>query len=138
MKIFYYLLAMLLGVVGLFVVIVYAASELGGEVVTLIKPTSEGEYNSVRVWVVDRGDQAWIEHGSRGDFWLEKLADQPELKMIRQGKAIYYSAVIDAPAHDLYHQLRSEKYPLADRIIQTMTGSSDDCTGLPIRLMLSN
>ena len=107
MKIVYNLIGMLFGVAGLYVVIIYAASELGGEVVTLIKPTSESESSSVRVWVVDKGDQAWIEHGSRGDFWLEKLADQPELKMIRQGKTGYYRAVIDAPAHDLYHHLRN-------------------------------
>ncbi len=137
MKYVYYLVALLLGTAGLFVAVVYAVSELGGEVVILTKPISEGEYTTVRLWIVERGDQAWIEHGSRGDFWIEKLAEQPELKLTRQGKVGSYRAVTDAPAHDLYHQLRARKYSIADRIIQTMTGSSEACTGLPVRLIMA-
>ncbi|MBT3427880.1 MAG: hypothetical protein HOL98_18455 [Gammaproteobacteria bacterium] len=135
MKFFYYLVAMLFGAAGLFIAIVYAASELGGEVVTLIKPIADGETRSVRVWIVDRGDQSWIEHGSSGDFWLEKVSRQAELKLIREGRVASYTAVIDAPAHDLYHQLRARKYTVADRVIQTLTGRSDECTSLPVRLM---
>jgi hypothetical protein len=138
MKFFYFLVAILFGAVGLFIAIVYAASELGGEVVTLSKPIADGEHRSVRVWIVDRGDQAWIEHGSSSDYWIQKLPEQPVLKLIRGGKVISYTAVIDAPAHDLYHQLRAGKYALADRVIQMLTGSSDECMSVPVRLMFSH
>ena len=85
MRFFYTLLSAVLGAGGLFVIIIYSASELGGEVVTLVKQTSAGDYSNVRVWIVDRDDDAWIEHGEQGDFWLEQLFERPQLQLVRWG-----------------------------------------------------
>jgi hypothetical protein len=136
LRLFYTLVRAVLGIAGLFVIIIYAASELGGEVVTLVKQTSAGDYSNVRVWVVDRDNHAWVEHGEPGDFWLEQLVQQPELKLIRQGQVRYYKAVMDMASHDLYHQLRAEKYALAETILQWMTlNPPEACTGIPVKLM---
>lgn len=136
MRLFYTLAGAVLGGGGLFVIIIYAASELGGEVVTLVKQTSAGHYSNVRVWIVDRDDNAWIEHGEQGDFWLDQLVQRPELQVVRRGQIRHYKAIMDTASHDLYHQLRAEKYALADTIIQWMTQNPPEaCTGLPVRLM---
>jgi hypothetical protein len=135
LRLFYTLAGAVLGGGGLFVIIIYAASELGGEVVTLVKQTSTGDYSNVRVWIVDRDDYAWIEHGEQGDFWLEQLVERPQLQLVRRGQTSRYTAVMDTASHDLYHQLRAEKYALANTIIQWMTQNSPEaCTGMPVRL----
>ena len=137
MRLFYTLLSAVLGAVGLFVIIIYGASELGGEVVTLVKQTSAGDYSNVRVWIVDRDDYAWIEHGEPEDFWLEQLGERPQVQLVRRGQTRRYKAVMDTASHDLYHQLRAEKYALANTIIQWITQNSPEaCTGMPVRLRL--
>ena len=56
----------LLGAAGallfLYVLTLFVASEAGGEVAELYRPSESGQIEPVRVWVVDTNDGALIEH----------------------------------------------------------------------------
>ena len=57
MKIVYKLIIAFVAVSIFYVSLYFAASELGGEVVQLIRNDSEGSTTSIRVWIVDARDQ---------------------------------------------------------------------------------
>ena len=115
----------------------FAASELGGEVVQLIRHDPEGSTKNIRVWIVDARDQAWIEHGDTNSFWIKRLSSEPEVSLIRGGAEIKYTAITDIGSHEIYHDLRREKYGIADRIIELLSFGAahrNNCTGIPVRL----
>lgn len=125
----------LLAVVPAYFLVILAASEMGGEVVTLLRPSVEGGFDEVRVWIVDDGDVTLIEHGGEGDRWLEGLRAAGPISLLRDGVKIDYLAQQAVAMHARYHVLRREKYGLADQIIETLTGASVDvCEGIPVQL----
>lgn len=117
-----------------YLAILYGASELGGEVVLLDKALDDGSIRQVRIWIVENEDGAWIEHGDPDAPYIRKLSTDPALTIKRAGVSQRYSATPDPDAHQLYHELRNEKYGAAASIIALLTGGEEDCPGLPIRL----
>ncbi len=137
MKIVYKLIIAFVAVSIFYVSLYFAASELGGEVVQLIRNDSKGSTTSIRVWIVDARDQAWIEHGDTNSFWIKRLSSEPEVSLIRGGAEIKYTAITDIGSHEIYHDLRREKYGIADRIIELLSFGAahrNNCTGTPVRL----
>ena len=137
MKIVYKLIIAFVGVSIFYVSLYFAASELGGEVVQLVRNDSEESTTSIRVWIVDARDQAWIEHGDTNSFWIKRLSSEPEVSLIRGGAEIKYTAITDIGSHEIYHDLRREKYGIADRIIELLSFGAahrNNCTGIPVRL----
>ena len=137
MKIVYKLIIAFVAVSIFYVSLYFAASELGGEVVQLIRHDPEGSTKSIRVWIVDARDQAWIEHGDTNSFWVKRLSSEPEVSLIRGGAEIKYTAITDIGSHEIYHDLRREKYGIADRIIELLSFGAahrNNCTGIPVRL----
>ena len=115
--------------------VILAASELGGEVVTLLRPNLEGGYDEVRVWIVDDDAVTLIEHGSQGDTWLEGLQAPSPIALVRNDIKVDYLGQQASALHARYHALRREKYGLADQIIETLTGASVDvCEGILVQL----
>ena len=55
----------------LYVLTIFVASEAGGEVAELYRPSESGQIEPVRVWVVDTNDGALIEHGDPNDWWIK-------------------------------------------------------------------
>jgi hypothetical protein len=54
---------------------------------------------------------------------------------MRAGLKVDYHAVSAPDLHARYHELRREKYGIADQIIETLTGASVDvCEGVPVQL----
>lgn len=137
MKIVYTLLGIILGIAILVLAITYGASELGGEVVTLHRTDATGDVSRVRIWVVDKDGTSWIEHGDSESTYLARLAKSPELVLEREGRETSYVATPDRDADALYHQLRREKYGIADQIVALITGASEECAGVPVRLQLT-
>ena len=130
-----------LGFVGFFIafaLFMYSIIEMGGEVVTLIKPTDDNKTSSARIWIVDDGEHAWIEHGEPSSFWIRQLAANPEVNLTRGGKTRTYGAKPDVESHDLIHRLLQEKYGFADTVVRLFIGEADRCAGLPVRLTLSS
>ena len=139
MKVVFWAIGILFSVPLLYFLLIYGASELGGEVVTLDRPEANGEVNQVRIWVVDQGRTSWVEHGDAESFWITSLAESPTVVLSRDGEKVSYVGTPDSNSHDLYHELRLEKYNWADQMIALLTGGHAECDGLPVRLnLLSN
>ena len=134
MKIVLWVVGILLAVPVLYMGLIYGASEFGGEVVTLDRPEANGELSQVRVWIVDQDGSAWVEHGDAESFWITNLAQSPSVVLNRNGEIVNYVGTPDSESHDLYHQLRLQKYTWGDQLIAALTGGNADCDGLPVRL----
>jgi hypothetical protein len=115
----------------------YGASELGGEVVTLDRAEANGEVSKVRIWIVDKDNLSWVEHGEAESFWITQLPEAPSVVLSRDGRTTKYVGTPDPDSHDLYHQLRSEKYGWADQVVALFAGDAADCQGVPVRLQLA-
>jgi len=131
-------IGILLSVPVLYFALIYGASELGGEVVTLDRSEANGEVSQVRIWIVDQGPTSWIEHGDAESFWMSGLAEAPAVVLSREGKKLSYLGAPDRDSHDLYHKLRQEKYGWADDVIALLTGGDAECGDLPVRLQVDN
>ena len=73
MKYVYWFLGLLVGIPVLLIGIPIAASELGGEVVTLERAEEDGESSRIRIWIVDNDGESWIEHGDSESYWMNHL-----------------------------------------------------------------
>ena len=135
MKILLIVTGLIVAIPVLFLVTMYGASELGGEVVTLERSEASGGTSDVRLWIVDEGESAWIEHGDPQAHWISQLAADPDVTIVRDGRSATYQAAPDPANHARYHQLREAKYGWADQVVGWLGGgSSADCTGVPVRL----
>ena len=122
-------------IVMAYVLLTLTASELGGEVVTLLRPNADTSVSETRVWIVDTGNFEMIEHGEAGVGWLKLLKHSPNIQIRRGEQLVSYSGILAVEQHDLYHKLRRQKYGFADQVIEwlSMTPSSE-CTGAPVVL----
>ena len=75
MKIFFRLIVTLVGIVLIWIAMVLGASELTGEVVTLLRPEEDGTTKKVRLWIVDIDDKTWVEHGTQDSFWIKQYQE---------------------------------------------------------------
>lgn len=134
MKALYWAIGIAVGVPAVLVIIMYGASELGGEVVTLDRAEANGDVSRVRVWIVDKDGLSWIEHGDAGSHWIARLPDSPDVVLTRKGRTMRYVGTADPESHDLYHQLRRQKYGWADELVGLFGGGEAGCAGVPVRL----
>ncbi|MBL4573746.1 MAG: hypothetical protein JKY86_11820 [Gammaproteobacteria bacterium] len=138
MKYVYWFLGLLVGIPVLLIAIPIAASELGGEVVTLERPEEAGEPSRIRIWIVDNEGASWIEHGDSDSYWMDHLQTSNEVILDRGGQTQSYEGTADPDSHDLYHDLRRQKYSWADQLIELFSGGRESCDGVPVRLQLSD
>ena len=134
MKWLYLAIGILVGVPLVFSATMYAASELGGEVVVLHRTSGDGSIDRVRLWIVEDGTGTWIEHGSPDAAWIARLAHDPVITVARNGTSRQYRASADRGSHALYHRLRRDRYGFADRLVAMVGGGVDACEGTPVRL----
>jgi hypothetical protein len=123
--------------IGLFVayaVAHLALIELGREIVVLHKWTSEGTTRPTRLWIVDDGATAWLHHGYPDSAWIGRLEQDPVVTMERAGVTRRYRATPDPSSHDRVHRLLREKYGIADWWVRFVTGTTEKCPALPVRL----
>ena len=137
MKIFLKIVVIFISVVILYGVLMFGFSELGGEVATLVRPEADGSNKNIRVWIVDVDNKSWIEHGDSESYWIKGLIDDSGIFIIREGEEKKYLAFSDRDSHDLYHNLRREKYGLSDKMLDILTfgaASKENCESIPVRL----
>ena len=137
MKFFLKVIVVLISVVIAYGVLTFGLSELGGEVVTLVRPEVDESNKNIRVWMVDADNKSWIEHGDSESYWIKQLSNDSELLIIREGEEKKYLAFADRDSHDLYHNLRREKYGLSDKMLDILTfgaASKENCESIPVRL----
>ena len=138
MKYVYWFIGLLVGIPVLLIGIPIVASELGGEVVTLERAEENGESSRIRIWVVDSDGASWIEHGDSESYWMDHLKTSNEVVLEREGQTQVYEGALDPDSHDLYHDLRRQKYTWADQLIELFSGGRESCEGIPVRLYLSS
>lgn len=137
MNFFLKVIVVLISVVIVYGVLTFGLSELGGEVVTLVRPEVDGSNKNIRVWIVDADNKSWIEHGDSESYWIKQLTNDSELLIIREGEEKKYLAFADRDSHDLYHNLRREKYGFSDKMLDILVFgaiSKENCEGIPVRL----
>ena len=136
MKWLFIAIGSLVGIPLAYIVAMYAASELAGEVVVLHRPADDGSIDRVRLWIVGDDTGTWIEHGCADAAWIRGLAEDPVITVERGGEPRQYHASADPAAHARYRLLRAEDYGLADRIVNLMQGGAEACDAAPVRLDL--
>ena len=129
-------IGILVGIPLAYVVAMYGASELSGEVVVLHRTAEDGSIDRVRLWIVGDDTGTWIEHGSPDAAWITRLAEDPVVTVERHGEPRQYLAMADPASHALYHRLRAEDYGLADEIVAMSQGGTEACDATPVRLSL--
>jgi len=137
MKNFLKIVIIFISVVIVYGVLIFGFSELGGEVATLVRPEADGNNKNIRVWIVDVDNKSWIEHGDSESYWIKRLIDGSEIFIIREGEEKKYLAFSDRDSHDLYHNLRREKYGLSDKMLDILTlgaARKENCESIPVRL----
>ncbi len=117
-----------IAIVFAFVLFIFAASELGGEVVAL----DTGEHRT-RLWVVEDDGALWLRAGTPGAAWLGRIGEGGTVTVERGGAAASYRATPDRrPARrERIHALMREKYGWADALISLMR---DGEGSVPVRL----
>ncbi len=128
-----------LGLLGIFAVLVlivvaiFAASELGGEVVVLETTDSDGSSRQTHLWVVQSEGTLWLRAGDPTSGWLQRLEANPIVSVTRGAETRRYRAipVRDPEVRDRIHALMRERYPAADRLISMVR---DDAGSIPVRL----
>ena len=136
MKKFLKLVVILIGIAIVYGVLMFSLSELGGEVVILVRPEADQSNKNIRVWIVDADNKSWIEHGDSESYWIQGLVNDSGIFIIREGEEQKYLAFDDRDSHDVYHKLRREKYGLADKMLDILsfgTTSKENCEGIPVR-----
>ena len=133
MRVIRRLLAVVVLLVVAFFGAIFAASELGGEVVKLDTVDASGAHHVTHLWVVDDGGFAWLRAGVPTSGWLVRIEANPDVTVERGGVTYKMKAV---PVHepvvrDRIHALMREHYPLADRLISVMR---DPNGSVPVRL----
>ena len=137
MKKFLKLVVILIGIAIVYGVLMFSLSELGGEVVILVRPEADQSNKNIRVWIVDADNKSWIEHGDSESYWIQGLVNDSGIFIIREGEEQKYLAFDDRDSHDVYHKLRREKYGLADKMLDILSfgsTSKENCEGIPVRL----
>lgn len=111
------LLLLLVALPVLFGLSILAASELGGEVVTLYTRDPGGGESRTSLWVVDHDGSQYLRAGDRGSSWFDRLRRAPEVRVERGGKTAVYQAVPTPELTPTIDALMAEKYGLADRFV---------------------
>lgn len=127
-------LASLVAVVLLLVALIFAASEMGGEVITLRTLDADGAYVETRVWIVEDDGFAWLRSGVPISGWLARIDANPRVSVTRRGETRDYRAVPvrgDPARRDRVHALMREHYGVADAFVSLIR---DAAKSVPVRL----
>ncbi|MFI5397301.1 MAG: hypothetical protein ACHQ9S_17325 [Candidatus Binatia bacterium] len=111
-----------------------ALIEVGREVVVLHEWTPGGAVKKTRLWIVDEGGYSWLHHFYADSVWFRRLATDPIVTLERGGRVRQYRALPDPESHQRVHQLLREKYGIADRWVRFVSGETERCAAVPVRL----
>lgn len=95
----------------------YAASEYGGETVEIETFDNRGNSFATKLWVVDIHEEPWLRSGDPESAWLQRLREEPEIVLIRDGERATLIAEVDEYETERINYMMREKYGLADQLI---------------------
>ena len=131
MRILVIVLAALLGGAIAFGGLIFAASELGGEGVTLHTVDGSGGEHTTSLWVVELDGAQYLRGGDGASGWVQRLRENPEVRVERGGEVAPYRAVIEPGRVREIDALMAEKYGAADAIIDVIR---DPAQSVAVRL----
>ena len=102
----------------------FAASELGGEVVTLTTTDAEGDSHETSLWIVEDEGSLWLRASNPGSGWLKRITAKPDVELSRGGESTRYRAEIVRGRSDRINEKMAEAYGWADSVIGVMRDSS--------------
>ncbi len=125
------LLLVALGV--LFLAVIFGASEMGGETVTLETTDADGGTVETRLWVVEYDGSSWLRAGVPTSGWLARVEANDSVAVTRGGEKRRYRAVPvhDPAARDAVHLANRRKYGWADQVVSVIR---DGSKSVPVRL----
>lgn len=130
-------LGAVIGVVVLYLVLVFGASE-SGEVVQLVTQDAQGDAVTTRLWVVDTDGDMWLRAGDGASGWYQRLTahgmDSPAT-LIRGEQAYAITALPEPQRIADINQLMADKYGLGDTLVGILAGSPE--AGIAVRVVVS-
>jgi len=114
------LIAVLVGFAGL----IFGASELGGEGVTLYTTDAAGAEHVTPLWVVEFEGAQYLRSGAGPSGWYLRLQERPDVRVERGGEVKRYRAVPQPEKVRAVDALMAEKYGVADRIVDLIRDPS--------------
>ena len=131
-------LGAVVGVVVLYLVLVFGASE-SGEVVQLVTEDAQGEAVTTRLWVVDTDGDMWLRAGDGTSGWYQRLTahgtDSPAT-LIRGDVSYAVTALPEPQRIAQINQLMAHKYGMGDTLVGILAGSPE--SGIPVRVVVAS
>lgn len=117
----------------LFVAVIFGASELGGETVTLETSDASGGIVETRLWVVEYDGSSWLRAGVPTSSWLVRIEANDSIAVTRAGEKHRYRAVPvhDPATRDAVHDANHRKYGWAEQVVSLIR---DGSKSVPVRL----
>lgn len=130
-------LGAVIGVVVLYLVLVFGASE-SGEVVQLVTQDAQGDAVTTRLWVVDTDGDMWLRAGDDTSGWYQRLTahglDSPAT-LIRGDQTYTITALPEPQRIADINQLMADKYGMGDTLVGILAGSPE--AGIAVRVVVS-
>lgn len=105
------------------VALMTAASELGGEVVTVATRDAEGTTFETSLWIIEDEGSLWLRAGNPDSTWLKRIRLDPGVEVTRGDQTVAYRAEVVSGRSGRVNQRMAEEYGWADRVIGLMRDS---------------
>ena len=102
------------------------------EVIDLYTTDELGEMQATRLWVMDDEGYQYLRVGSDGSGWFDRVLQNGEIKVGRNGTTASYTVVQRADKSERINDMMQEKYTWGDTFFATLLGSRDG--SIPLEL----
>ena len=102
------------------------------EVIDLFTTDELGEMQTTRLWVMDDEGYQYLRVGSDGSGWFDRVLQNGEIKVGRNGTTASYTVVQRADKSERINDMMQEKYTWGDTFFATLLGSRDG--SIPLEL----
>jgi len=131
MKILYWLVGSVFGVMILFLVLQTAASERV-EVVELHTIDEKGDTVTTRLWVMDHESMQYLRVGGDGSGWFERIQANKTIQLTRGDLTKTYETKTRPDKSEVINKLMLDKYTWGDTFFATLFGGRQG--SIPIEL----
>ena len=100
-----------------FFVAIMGASEFSGEVVTLRTFQENGLSRETSLWIVEDRGRLYLRAGTPESGWLARLAEHPQVELVRDGASTAYRAVLVPRQRARVNELMAEKYGWGESLV---------------------
>jgi hypothetical protein len=106
-------------------VLFYGARNFSGEVATLYTMDSSGRTFETQLWIVDEGHKVWIRSLRPTNPWLDRLIDQPNVKLQRGDVLAEFRASPVTHRRSRVNALIAARYGWADWLLSKVEDRSE-------------